>query len=269
LGSQASPQKITWINGYRIRYFDFNNNIGANILILLHGIGASAERWMKVALTLSKYFRVIIPDIIGFGYSDKPKKDYTIDFLTKFFLEFLNSLNICTPIIIIASSMGGYLAAVFALRFNNHLEKLILVSPAGTMRSVTPALAYYFTAARYPSYQRALKAFRRMVYDPSVVSDDSVRDFINRMRLPGAWFAFRSTFIEMTNSFIITNNSLSKLLIPTLLVWGERDNIIPIYYQKDFMKIQDCISVVIKDCGHVPFVEKPVEFNEIVLKFLI
>ncbi|HZC20294.1 MAG TPA: alpha/beta fold hydrolase, partial [Nitrososphaeraceae archaeon] len=89
LSEQAIPQRITYVNGYGVRYLDFDNiprkSDDNNPLILLHGIGASAERWLPVAPTLSKYFRVLVPDIVGFGYSDKPTVEYTIGF----FMDFL------------------------------------------------------------------------------------------------------------------------------------------------------------------------------------
>jgi len=73
---QDIPTKLSYVNGYAIRYFDYNFNDSlredSRTLILLHGIGASAERWIDVCPALSKHFRVVVPDIIGFGYSDKP-----------------------------------------------------------------------------------------------------------------------------------------------------------------------------------------------------
>ena len=58
---------------------------------LLHGIGASAERWLHVVPLLKKYFRIIIPDIVGFGYSDKPTVEYSINFFVNFVSKFLRS----------------------------------------------------------------------------------------------------------------------------------------------------------------------------------
>ncbi|MDQ5842004.1 MAG: alpha/beta fold hydrolase, partial [Thermoproteota archaeon] len=92
MSKQSTPQKFTNVNGYTIRYLDYGPP-DAKILILLHGIGASAERWSRVIPTLSKYFHLIIPDIIGFGYSDKPAVEYTMDFFVDFFRTFLDNLN--------------------------------------------------------------------------------------------------------------------------------------------------------------------------------
>ena len=93
------PERYTIIDGCKIRYLDYNSYDNKSeiinifpILLLLHGIGASCERWTKVAPELAKYFRVIVPDIIGFGYSCKPRTDYSMDsfigFLKKIFEKF-------------------------------------------------------------------------------------------------------------------------------------------------------------------------------------
>ena len=84
---------------YTIRYLsgiDFNPK-SARILVLLHGIGASAERWIPVFHGLSQKFEVIIPDIIGFGYSDNPTVEYTMDFFVEFLDRFMKALYIKQP----------------------------------------------------------------------------------------------------------------------------------------------------------------------------
>ena len=69
------------IDGHKIRYLEAGNS--KNTLVLIHGLGASAERWNKVIPLFANSFRVIVPDLIGFGYSDKPTVDYTPDFFSK------------------------------------------------------------------------------------------------------------------------------------------------------------------------------------------
>jgi pimeloyl-ACP methyl ester carboxylesterase len=260
-----------YVNGYGIRYLDYDDIIHKSgnykVLVLLHGIGASAERWLLVAPTLSKYFRVIVPDIIGFGYSDKPTVEYTMDFFIDFFQGLLSSLQIDRPILV-GSSFGGYLATEFAIRFNNRVENLVLAAPAGVMRFSTGVLDEYIMAALYPTYENALRAFRDMAFDPNVVTEDSVRDFINRMRLPNAKYAFMSTLLGIRDSPRLEDR-LSKVLSQTLLVWGHNDNMIPFQYSKEYTRIPNNKLVMIRDCGHVPFVEKPMMFIQTILDFLM
>jgi 2-hydroxy-6-oxonona-2,4-dienedioate hydrolase len=261
---------MTYVNSYGIRYLDYDyishQSDDYKFLILLHGLGASAERWLPIAPTLSKYFRVIVPDIIGFGYSDKPTVEYTMDFFIEFFEEFIDNVHIHRPIII-GSSFGGYLATEYAIRFNSRVEKLVLAAPAGMMRSSTNVLDQYIMAALYPTYENALRAFMDMAYDPSIVTEDTVRDFINRMRLPNAKYAFMSTLLGIRDSPRLLGR-LSKILAPTLLIWGDNDNMIPLQYSKEYNEIPGSNLVILKDCGHTPFIERPITFSQTILKFL-
>jgi 2-hydroxy-6-oxonona-2,4-dienedioate hydrolase len=265
LGEKSTPQKFTDVNGCTIRYLDYGLP-DDDILILLHGIGASAERWSRVIPSFSRYFHVIIPDIVGFGYSDKPAVEYTMDFYVDFFKEFLDNLRIsCASII--GSSFGGHVATEFAIRFNNTVEKLVLVSPAGMMKTSTPTLDRYIMAALYPVYEHVYEAFREMAYDSEAVSEEIVMDFVNRMRLTNAKYAFMSTVLGIRYAPKLRGR-LSNILAPTLLVWGKNDRMIPLQFAQEYEEIPRSELVVIEDCGHTPYVEKPEIFNKIVLKFL-
>jgi pimeloyl-ACP methyl ester carboxylesterase len=252
-----------------IRYLEDGPPDG-KILILLHGLGASAERWSGVIPTLSRDYRVIAPDIIGFGYSDKPAVDYTMDFFIDFFRSFLDNLDI-SKASIIGSSFGGHVATEFAIRFNRMVEKLVLVSPAGMMKTSTPTLDRYIMAALYPVYEHAYEAFREMAYDSEyAVNEEIVMDFVNRMRLTNAKYAFMSTVLGIRYAPKL-GGRLSNITAPTLLVWGENDTTIPLAeYANQYNGIPNMEElVVIKKCGHIPPIEKPATFNRIVLRFLM
>ena len=268
MSKQSAPQKFTNVNGYMIRYLEDGPTDG-KILILLHGLGASAERWSRVIPTLSRDYRVIAPDIIGFGYSDKPAVEYTMDFFIDFFRSFLDNLGI-SKASIIGSSLGGHIASEFAIRFNHIVEKLVLVSPAGMMRKSSPTLDRYIMAALYPEYQRVCDTFREMVYDPNAVNQEILMDFLNRMSLPNAKYAFMSTLLGIRYAPRLTGR-LSNIAAPTLLVWGENDTTIPMTeYANQYNGIPNMEElVVIKKCRHIPPVEKPATFNRIVLRFLM
>jgi 2-hydroxy-6-oxonona-2,4-dienedioate hydrolase len=251
--------KLIDVNGYNIRYLHYTNMKASRkkgTLVLLHGIGASADRWSDVSLTLSKYYQLIIPDIVGFGYSDKPTIEYTMDFFVRFFEDFLRKLEVAR-LSIIGASFGGYLATEFTIRNSEKVDKLILAAPAGAMRTSTRILDQYIMA----------RAFRDMAYEPSVVSEDTIRDFMNRMRLPNAKYAFMSTLLAIRDSKDLSGR-LSRISIPTLLIWGANDRMIPLGYSKEYTEIPNSQLTIIDNCGHTPFVEKPTEFNNIVLKFL-
>lgn len=269
LPDSNAPMNLVDVNGYNIRflhYLDKNISTNKSILVLLHGIGASADRWSYVSPALSKYFQLIIPDIVGFGYSDKPTVEYTMDFFVGFFENFLAKLGV-ERLSIIGSSFGGFLATEFTIKNPQKVDKLILAAPAGAMRISTRILDQYIMAALYPTYENTKRAFRDMAHEPDNVPEDIIRDFMNRMRLPNAKYAFMSTLLAMRDSQGLSGR-LSKIDVPTLLMWGENDRMIPLAYSKEYTEIPDSELQIIDNCGHTPFVEKPLEFNKIVLRFL-
>lgn len=258
---------MTKVDDYTVRYLDYGlPREGAEDLVLLHGLGASSERWLRVAPALSRYFRVIVPDIVGFGYSDKPDVEYTVDFFVDFLDKFLNNVGANRPHMI-SSSFGGHIAAEYAIRRGRGLRKLVLAAPAGMMKTSTPVLDGYIMAALYPTYENVLKAFRDMAFDPAAVSEETVLDFVNRMRLPNAKYAFMSTLLGIKYAPPLRGR-LSEVINPTLILWGDSDKMIPLQYSKEFREIPGSELVVLKDSGHTPYVEKPMTFNRIVIKFL-
>jgi 2-hydroxy-6-oxonona-2,4-dienedioate hydrolase len=259
---------LVCLGEYAIRYLAGNrfDSRSERILVLLHGIGASADRWTAVFPRLSRTFEVIIPDIVGFGYSDKPTVEYTMDFFVEFLDKFMKALSV-EQASFIGSSFGGFLATEYALKYPNKVKKLVLVSPAGTMRASTQILDEYIMAALYPTYENVWKAFSNMTFGSDFVPDSTIRDFINRMRLPNAKYAFMSTLLGIRDSPKLKGR-LSKIDHPTLFIWGEHDHMIPLEYSAEFAEISDSSTTVMKGCGHTPYVEKPKEFTRIVLDFL-
>ena len=253
------------VDGNKIRYLESGDS--KNILVLVHGLGASAERWNNVIPNFAKYYHVIVPDLIGFGYSDKPIVDYTADFFSTFLGKFFDALGIKRPIVI-GSSLGGQIAAEYASANPNNVEKLILVSPSGAMKQSTPALDAYIMAALYPNEQSAKNAFELMESSGNEVDDGIVQGFIERMQLPNAKLAFMSTVLGLKNSETIMPK-LHMIRSPTLIIWGSKDPVIPIQYADNFASyIVDCRFYRMDDCGHTPYVQDPSAFSSIVLEFL-
>lgn len=259
-------EKFLEIDGHRIRYLESGSS--KNTLVLIHGLGASAERWNHVIPLLEDNFRVIVPDLIGFGYSDKPTADYTPDFFSDFLEKFFTALKIVRPNLI-GSSLGGQISAEYAASHSDNIEKLILVSPAGMMKKSTPALDAYIMAALYPNVISAKNAFEMMEGSGKNVEENIVSGFVERMQLPNAKLAFMSTVLGLKNSESITSK-LQSITIPTLIIWGGDDPVIPINYADDFVSaIQDCRFFRMDGCGHTPYVQNPYLFTTKVLEFLI
>lgn len=173
--------KVIDVNSYTIRYCDYCSNSSSNggsknkenqvencqkIVVILQE--RSIEEWIDMALILArKGFRVLIPELIGFRYNDKPLLQYANDFfMYDFFKVFLDSLSI-SKASIIGSSFGGHIAIESAVRFSGMVEKLILVSPEG----IRGKNDRYIMAALYPEVtENVYVAFREMVYDPNTLN---------------------------------------------------------------------------------------------------
>ena len=258
-------EKSIEINDSKIHYLEEGNS--ENILLLLHGLGASAERWEYVIPLFAQKFKVIVPDLIGFGHSDKPMIDYTTDYFSEFVYKFVNEVGI-GDLSIIGSSLGGQIAAEFIINHKANVKKLVLVSPSGVMKHSTPALDAYISAALYPNKDSALNAFQIMSGRKNV-DKKIISKFVERMQLPNAKMAFMSTLLGLSNSQVITEK-LQLLTTPTLVVWGENDPVIPIEYSQSFVSaINDCRFYKMQGCGHTPYVEDPDTFFRIVSDFLI
>ena len=258
-------EKFLQVDGHKIRYLESGNS--EKSLVLIHGLGASAERWDQVIPLFSNEYRVIVPDLIGFGYSDKPLVDYTPEFFSEFLEKFMIESDIKRPNLI-GSSLGGQVTAEYAASHSDELEKLILVSPAGMMKKSTPALEAYIMAALYPNEQSAKNAFEMMEGSGREVPLEIVNGFVKRMQLPNAKLAFMSTVLGLKNSDVITNK-LKNISTPTMIIWGSKDPVIPIHHADGFVSsIQDCRFYRMDGCGHTPYVQDPHTFASKVTEFL-
>ena len=257
-------EKFLQINGHKIRYLESGDS--EKTLVLVHGLGASAERWNPVIPLFQDDFRVIVPDLVGFGYSDKPHIDYTLEFFLEFFKNFLATCGITRPYLI-GSSLGGQIAADFAASCPQDIEKLALVSPSGSMKQSTPALDAYIMAALYPNEQNAKNAFEMMETSKRDIPKEIINGFIKRMRLPNAKLAFMSTLLGLQNSKLVSTK-LERISTPTILIWGSDDPVIPIIHSESFVSaIQNCKFLKMDGCGHTPYVQEPHLFASKVLEF--
>jgi pimeloyl-ACP methyl ester carboxylesterase len=257
-------EKFVKVGTNKIRYLEEGTG---KYVVLVHGLGASAERWEYVIPRLSKKYHVIVPDLIGFGYSDKPSVDYTPEFFSGFIFDFLNTLGI-NKISMVGSSLGGQIVAECAITQNKIIEKIVLVSPSGFMKHSTPTLDAYMMAALYPSPDGAKMAFQMMTGTHKDIDTKTINGFVERMTLPNAKMAFMSTILGLKNSDSMTDR-LARISIPAMVIWGKKDSLIPIEYSKNFVSaIKNCQFVEMDNCGHTPYVEEPEEFSKILFRFL-
>ncbi len=254
------------VDGHRIRYLEGGDPAGGT-MVMLHGLGGSAERWAHVSPIFAGSFHVIVPDMIGFGLSDKPHLDYTPGLFSSFLEGFVRT-TCDSRIFLVGSSLGGQVAVMYAAAHPARISKLVLVSPAGTMSTSTAVFDSYVMAALYPSEQSVSRAFEAMEASGEKAPGDLVRGFIERMKMPNAKLAFMSAVLGLKNSGL--NDSLLRSIAhPTLLVWGADDPVVPIRNSGYFVSaIKDCTFFRMDNCGHTPYVQDPETFASRVMEFL-
>jgi 2-hydroxy-6-oxonona-2,4-dienedioate hydrolase len=267
----------------KIRYLESDDDNAANQehVLFIHGLGSSADRWLDIPDALSLYFHTIAIDLPGFGGSDKPSDmDYTIEAFRDIVTEFMGKIGIADErgdnnrTSLVGHSLGGYIASKIAAASaeNSHfLDKLVLVDSSGNLGKPTPLLEQYLDAAMAPSKEKVRRVFEQMVANPLIISDVLIQGFIDRINKPNAKYAFESSLRNSANTKIgIENlNKIGDKGIPTLILWGMYDKVIPTQHTEIFKEaIKDSSVIIIPGTGHAPFAEKPALICEYIHRFL-
>ena len=258
------------VNGDNIRYKEFGKRENRHILFI-HGLGSSSDRWMDIPEALSRYHHTIALDLLGFGGSDVPKVEYTINKFREFLLEFMRAIAIDgDKTALIGHSLGGYIAVEIAIHNRNCVDKLVLIDSSGMLKKPTPLLEEYLDAATSGSYDKVKKVFEQLAAQKWRVLPILVEIFIERLnRVPGAMHAFESAYRNSTSTQIGLGRLKQIEGLPTLIIWGRNDNLIPFEHTRLFKQaIQDANLEIIEDAGHAPFAEKPAIVCEILREFL-
>ena len=258
-------EKHILIKGNKIRYLEEGDE--KNLIVLLHGLGGIADRWIPIFPFLRKKFKIIAPDIVGYGKSDKPQVDYTQEFFRRFVFDFFDALSV-RDVNMIGTSLGGQIVAECAAKQEPRIKKIVMVAPAGIMKKSTPVLDAYTTAALYPTHESVKIAYQMMMGQNKEVREELIQNFISCMTQPNAKMAFMSTLLGLRDAPIITEK-LHLIKIPALLIWGDQDRMIPFEYSKQFADaIRNCKHVTMKGLGHIPYEENPNEFSRVIMDFL-
>jgi pimeloyl-ACP methyl ester carboxylesterase len=262
-----------WINldGLKVRYLESGKGKNRHILFI-HGLGSAADRWMKIPDALSSDFHSVAIDLPGFGESDKPANiEYTIDQFRQFIISFLKEISIHDgETSLIGHSLGGYIASEIAIQNQNQVKQLVLIDSSGMLNQPTPILEEYFNAAMNPTKDNVRKVFEKMVADPSRITSQLVDGFIRRINMPNAKHAFKSTLANSAKTQIGLDRLRQINNIPTLILWGVQDKVIPLGHSKFFNdSIVNSRLEIIDDAGHAPFTEKPDQVCDILKNFLI
>jgi len=263
------------VEGIKVKYDEFGKS-NEKIVIFLHGLGSSSLTWRDIPEALSKYFHTIVLDLVGFGWTDKPHENYTIDYFCKFLDKFLSKMGVeCTEKLnVIGHSLGGYIALEYSIRNKTRINKLILFNSSGLLGKPTPLLCDYLNAVQTKDpvlrYNKLKNVFEKLLADRIRLLPIVVDIFVSIIDMPGAKHAFESAFENSTSTTLDLNTINVIKEIPCLIIWGEKDRLIPVTFAEKFRVIlEDATILIINDAGHSPFIEKPAIVYQTLLDFLV
>jgi pimeloyl-ACP methyl ester carboxylesterase len=252
------------------------------VLLLLHGIAGSSRTWRDVIPRLTDRFTVLAPDLTGHGQSDKPVGDYSLGAFASGIRDLLEVLGIDRATVI-GQSFGGGVAMQFVYQYPGHCERLVLVDSGGLGREVN----WMLRLMALPASEYVMP-----VLFPSFVRDwgDSLFRVINERgihlgRITEMWSAYgslaesdnRRAFARTIKSVIDpggqTVSAMDRLYLassmPTLIIWGGRDDIIPVSHAyAAHQAIPGSRLVVIEGVGHFPQIEAPEQFVDALVDFI-
>ncbi len=265
--AQTAPQeKTVTVFGAKIRYLEAGDAARPTV-ILLHGLGAQAESWQLSIAPLAADYRVIAPDQIGFGKSDKPLLKYRVGTFVDFLDKFMSELKI-ERAHLVGNSMGGWVSALTAIKYPNRVEKIVLVDAAGLIPAALDAKSIY---QLNNSTRDEVRANLKLIFaSPALQNNELLVDqFMTQRVAAGDGYTINSLIESILRREDTLNDRLGEIKKPTLVVWGREDRLVPLSDGEAFQKgIAGARLVALDNCGHVPQFEKPAEFTAAVLKFL-
>ncbi|MGD9621997.1 MAG: alpha/beta fold hydrolase [Mycolicibacterium sp.] len=275
-----SEMKFLDLHGDRVAYRDAGD--GDEALLLIHGMAGSSETWRAVIPQLSKKFRVIAPDLLGHGQSAKPRSDYSLGAFAVLLRDLLDELGIPRASII-GQSLGGGVAMQFAYQHRDYCRRLVLISSGG----LGPDVGWTLRLLSAPGAELILPA---IALPPVVTAGNKLRSWfaaggIQSPRGAEMWSAYssladsqtRRAFLRTLRSVVdYRGQSVSALNrlhltaeVPTMIIWGDQDRIIPIdhgYAVRDARP--GCRLEVLEGVGHFPHVERPTEVVDLIDDFI-
>lgn len=252
-------------------------------VVLLHGLGATNASMLTTLWALSRKHRVIAPDLPGHGDTAKPIRRYDAAFFAHWLLDFLDALEIRRPDLV-GNSLGGRIALEAAITAPSRVGRIALLAAAPVvhrLRQLVPIVRLLrpeLAAVPLPLGERqALAAIRSLFAVPSRMPDAwfeaAAGEFARVWRLPGTRVAFfsslREIYLEEPHGDGGYWKRLATMTRPALLVWGQRDPLVPLAHAKAVSRaLPHATSLILRDCGHVPQYELPEVTNRLLSRFL-
>ncbi|MDW8466279.1 MAG: alpha/beta hydrolase [Chloroherpetonaceae bacterium] len=270
--------KFITLSGYKHRYVEAGKG---DALFLTHGFSSSLNIFEKVIPSFAQHYRVLALDLLGFGKSDKPiAVRYSLSFYAKLMIEFLEKTGAFSSraVYAVGHSMGGKYLLALCVLYPDSLTKLVVSNTDGFLYVPPFVRAASLWGVRHlvrqlvstPAFVR--QTMRSVYYDPSHITEEHFQRNIEMVRSDehfAAMMALNRDYRHLDLQRTGIRNRLRELRLPVLILWGEHDRFIPPKYAEIARReVPNSTLHIIPNCGHVPMVEQPKEFFEVVHKFL-
>jgi len=268
-----NPEIGHWINagGINTNYHD----IGAGYpTVLIHGSGpgvSAFSNWRLAFPVLSQQVRVLAPDMLGFGYTERPAHaKYTLDIWVKHLIDFLDALGL-DQVNLIGNSFGGALTLATAVRHARRVNRIVLMGAAGVKFPLTDGLDYAWGYT--PSFENMRKMLNLFAYDRNLVNDDLARLRYEASLREGVQESYASMFPAPRQQWIDALSSreedIANIQSPALIIHGREDRILPFSNSlRLFELLPNSQLHLFGKCGHWTQIEHSGRFNRLVLDFL-
>ena len=247
-------------------------------LLLIHGLGGAWQNWLLTIPAFMDRFRVIAPDLPGFGDSPMPMGRISIQGYASVVDELCSTLGVDAPIVV-GNSMGGFIGAELALAFPTRVRKLVLVSAAGLSIEylakeplMTIGRVMSLTATRAGAQAGVLvrrPRMRRVFLQLVVRYPEKLSLPLTSELVRGGASAGLVGGLDAILTYKIRER-LSEIQVPTLIVWGRNDILVPVSDAATFRELigENARSVIFEDTGHLPMLERPSRFNALLADFI-
>jgi pimeloyl-ACP methyl ester carboxylesterase len=251
-------------------------------LVFVHGLSGCWANWLEQLPVLAAEHRVVTLDLPGFGYSPMPSGEISISGYARLLDRLLDELGIDAAAVV-GNSMGGFIAAELAIAFPQRVERLVLVSAAGISTTGHPGTTRALASLRRLEAVLAATAGWVASKSDAVARRARLREALMALvvahpgRLPAALAAEqlrgagKPGFIQALQSILDYDirERLPEIACPTLVVWGQRDRLVPLRDADVFVElIPHARKVVFQDTGHMSMLERPAAFNALLEEFL-
>lgn len=247
---------------------------GGGTVLLIHGSGPGVSAWANWRLTipaLASHFRVVAPDIVGFGYTERTVDDYSLDAWTQHVLGVLDALEI-DQAHVVGNSFGGSLALSLAIRHPDRVRRLGLMGAVGIDFPLTPGLDAVW--GYEPSVEAMSELLRIFTATPATGLDDLARLRYEASIRPGVHEAYAAMFPPPRQRWVTALSHdealVSGITAPTLIFHGREDRVIPLATSLRLLElIPDAQLHAFGNCGHWTQIEHAEEFNRLLRDFLL